>query len=139
MKHSAPSSRIVYGKSWPHKAKIILPCRHTPSFSFPGNVNGRFRMDGNKLLPNTLSFDQTHVLDPPIFELLVQVADSSGTPRFSTTVTIIVFVVSCSTIMPTTTTTTTTVTQHTIGTRGQLSSLGGPHLALHTFLIQHFH
>ncbi|KAJ6667750.1 hypothetical protein lerEdw1_016071, partial [Lerista edwardsae] len=79
-----------------------------------GNINGRFRVDGDKLLPNTLSFDETHVLDPPIFELLVQVTDNRDTPRFSTTVTIIVSVISCSTAVTTTTTTTTTVSKKPI-------------------------
>lgn len=79
-----------------------------------GNVNGRFRMDGNKLLPNTLPFDQSGDLDPPIFELLVKVTDNQGTPAFSTTATIIVRVISCITTVPTTTTTTTTVSKKPI-------------------------
>lgn len=91
-------------------------------------------MDGNKLLPNTLSFDQSGDLDPPIFELLVKVTDNQGTPAFSTTATIIVRVISCITTVPTTTTTT-TVKGYTILT----SPLGNlNHWRFHIWLYPHF-
>ncbi|XP_066469047.1 cadherin-related family member 4 [Tiliqua scincoides] len=97
-----------------------LNCKHKDQQSdlaysiVGGNINGRFRMDGDKLLPNTLSFDRTGVLDPPVFELLVKVTYNRGTPELSTTVTIIVSKISCTTTVPTTTTTTTTVTKKPI-------------------------
>ncbi|XP_070594896.1 cadherin-related family member 4 isoform X2 [Erythrolamprus reginae] len=73
-----------------------------------GNVNGRFRMDGNRLFPNTFSYRPGGVYDPLVFVLLVEVTDSDSSPRFSTTVTVVVNVIPWATTVPTTTTTTMT-------------------------------
>ncbi|XP_053149408.1 cadherin-related family member 4 [Hemicordylus capensis] len=72
-----------------------------------GNTNGRFRMVGSSLFPNTFSYNPDGILDPPIFELLVKVTDSRSEPQFSTTAIVVVHVVQCPTTAPTTTTTTT--------------------------------
>ncbi|XP_063148937.1 cadherin-related family member 4 [Candoia aspera] len=74
-----------------------------------GNVNGRFRMEGNRLFPNTFSYKPDGIYDPLVFVLLVKVTDSDSLPRFSTTVTVVVYVIPWTTTVPTTTTTTTTV------------------------------
>ncbi|KAH0629961.1 hypothetical protein JD844_012462 [Phrynosoma platyrhinos] len=79
-----------------------------------GNTNGRFRMDGNRLFPNTFSYNHDGIFDPLTFELLVQVTDSHSIPRFSTTAVILVHVIPWTTTVPTTTTTTTTVPKEPI-------------------------
>ncbi|XP_042311814.1 cadherin-related family member 4 isoform X2 [Sceloporus undulatus] len=79
-----------------------------------GNTNGRFRMDGNRLFPNTFSYNRDGIFDPLTFELLVQVTDSHSTPQFSTTAVILVHVIPWTTTVPTTTTTTTAVAKEPI-------------------------
>ncbi|XP_067321642.1 cadherin-related family member 4 [Anolis sagrei] len=74
-----------------------------------GNINGRFRMEGDRLFPNTFSYNRDGIFDPLTFKLLVEVTDSRSTPRFSTTAIILVHVIPWTTTVPTTTTTTTTV------------------------------
>ncbi|XP_025022546.1 cadherin-related family member 4 [Python bivittatus] len=76
-----------------------------------GNVNGRFRMEGKWLFPNTFSYNRNGIYDPLVFVLLVQVTDSDSLPRFSTTATVVVYVTPWTTTVPTTTTATTTVTK----------------------------
>uniref|UniRef100_A0A6J0TD27 Cadherin-related family member 4 isoform X1 n=1 Tax=Pogona vitticeps TaxID=103695 RepID=A0A6J0TD27_9SAUR len=75
-----------------------------------GNTNGRFRMEGDRLFPNTFSYNRDGIFDPLIFELLIQVTDG----RFSTTATVIVYVTPWTTTVPTTATTTTTVPKEPI-------------------------
>ncbi|XP_039189989.1 cadherin-related family member 4 [Crotalus tigris] len=74
-----------------------------------GNVNGRFRMVGQTLFPNTFSYRPDGIYDPLVFVLLVEVTDSDSSPHFSTTVTVVVNVIPWATTVPTTTTTSTTV------------------------------
>ncbi|KAM3848233.1 cadherin-related family member 4 [Vipera latastei] len=80
-----------------------------------GNVNGRFRMVGQSLFPNTFSYRPDGIYDPLVFVLLVEVTDSESLPRFSTTVTVVVHVIPWATTVTTTTTTTTTVPKKPIG------------------------
>nr|XP_016847054.1 PREDICTED: cadherin-related family member 4 isoform X2 [Anolis carolinensis] len=79
-----------------------------------GNINGRFRMEGNRLFPNTFSYNPDGIFDPLTFKLLVEVTDSRSTPWFSTTAIVLVHVTPWTTTVPTTTTSTTTVPKEPI-------------------------
>ncbi|XP_026529024.1 cadherin-related family member 4 [Notechis scutatus] len=79
-----------------------------------GNVNGRFRMEGQSLFPNTFSYRLDGIYDPLTFVLLVEVTDSVSLPRFTTTVTVVVNVIPWATTVSTTTITTTTTTKKPI-------------------------
>ncbi|XP_054831306.1 cadherin-related family member 4 isoform X2 [Eublepharis macularius] len=73
-----------------------------------GNTNERFYMQGSTLFHKIFSYNRDGIFDPLIYELLVEVTDSRSTPRFSTTATVIVYVIPWTTTVPTTTMTTVT-------------------------------
>ncbi|KAJ7316632.1 hypothetical protein JRQ81_002794 [Phrynocephalus forsythii] len=79
-----------------------------------GNTNGRFRLEGDRLFPNTFSYNRDGIFDPLTFELLIQVTDSRSAPALSTTATVIVHVTPWTTTVPTPATTTTTVSKEPI-------------------------
>ncbi|KAM8930725.1 cadherin-related family member 4 [Pelodytes ibericus] len=78
-----------------------------------GNTNNRFSMSGANVRHNLFSYNPDGVFDPLTFELLIKVTDSTTSPQYSTTATVIVNVVPWTTTQPTTTTSTTTPEKQT--------------------------
>ncbi|KAG9470436.1 hypothetical protein GDO78_017775, partial [Eleutherodactylus coqui] len=79
-----------------------------------GNVNNRFRLENKKsVMHNPFSFNPDGVMDPEMYELLIQVTDSTGHPQFTTTATVFITVIPWTTTQPTTTKTTPTPEKQT--------------------------